>query len=754
MASPSKNVFASDEADDVFSSAGSHCSDASSLKLGKNFMTCIICEQKCKKTHTKWGACCRKDVEAAVTDAEKQDEEALDAFNEARKTDDGFRLAVLRYKTSCPSRGKGLSRGTMDWAEFAKEMKTISHSGKKDKGEMMELCEWIQWRKHRRGEDSPTATQKWLDFERDSSIERDNDGENGALRLALRLKATWSAGQKRETVETTRSCSKRQKVTDKNREEMLACDHHATMQDIAFLGERAKQFGLTAVASSGSPASAGDKSKGASASSGNKKSTTSRQGSEKIFDLAVEGAEARIAASAMSKTLTKAFDAALVLVAKAKDSYEKKKEFEWAASMAEHYEIAKVRLRLAQAVAESADAVSAFAQTHDGLAPLAGYRNIVSRARFLEMASGLGKDAQSEEQLKAAITQHAQQEALWSAMVEHLGKCAENLSRNIKQGERRSASAAKAEARKKTLEARKQQQAKQQDWEKEQKSIFDVTEHEDAFAQVLSVKQKDLKKNEIAWDKPLLITEVEGLHDHLTSSEVYKTHYSLFQLGWPKDTLYSKKGKATYDITEIDTLLKPKPISTILKELLPSFSLSGGNAMADKELNDKLEAFLRSLSLFAFAGKKVVPVTEPRGFATLRYQSSGKRLAILAPKKAMAEAMFGKEAVDQSKLSEELQSANDDKVTLLKEAEVQLWKVEVPANSILYTPAGFASSTKADLDVFGCVLSVTPGLTGDAGKDTSYKAHVASTFSYLFTTMADPATAQAKVWHHISGIFG
>ena len=86
-------------------------SNSGSLQLGKQFMACVVCEQRCKKSHAKWGACCRTDVDAVAADAERQGDEQLQVWYEANNTDFGLRTAVLSYKLSCPSRGQGQRRG-------------------------------------------------------------------------------------------------------------------------------------------------------------------------------------------------------------------------------------------------------------------------------------------------------------------------------------------------------------------------------------------------------------------------------------------------------------------------------------------------------------------------------------------------------------------------------------------------------------------------------------------------------------------
>ena len=274
---------------------------------------------------------------------------------------------------------------------------------------------------------------------------------------------------------------------------------------------------------------------------------------------------------------------------------------------------------------------------------------------------------------------------------------------------------------------------------------------------------KDFNKDKAKWHLPLLITDAPEIATLLTTSEVYKTHYSLFQLGWPKDALYNSKGKANYDMTEVDTLLKPKSFAAIKKNLLPDFALVRKNAMADKALNDKFVAFMRTVSLTALAGNKAVSLSEQRSFASLRYTASGTRTAVLAPKKQMVDALTpaGAQPINHIKIQDELLNANQDTVQLLHQKGVPLYKVDVPAFSFLYIPAGFAQVSKTqEADVFGTVMSVVPGVANIAEDDLvglstvkEYKSNVAMTFTWLLSTMVDPECAQAKVWHHMSKVF-
>ena len=186
--------------------------------------------------------------------------------------------------------------------------------------------------------------------------------------------------------------------------------------------------------------------------------------------------------------------------------------------------------------------------------------------------------------------------------------------------------------------------------------------------------------------------------------------------------------------------------------------------MTDKALNEKFTAFLRPMHLAALAANTCVAMNEQRSFASLRYTQSVTRAAVLAPKQSLTDAMKpflkDKEVVDQAKLPDELLGANEDRVKAFIASGVPLYKVDIPPNSILFTPAGFAAaSKKKESDIYGCAVSVVPGSTPPAEcevqfglRQAAYGKHVRDTFGWLLSTISDTDSAQAKVWHHMVDI--
>ena len=468
MSSPVK-IFASEEGDvDAFTaslpatrpeseSGASTASTPLQLQLSKNMMVCVICEQRCRKSHTRWGPCCRKDIEAAEKDASKQGDGHVKAWEEAKAQDETLRLAVLRYKLKCPSKGQGTKRDSMDWVEFWKETERVTTTGERNKGEMMELCEWVKWREHRRGESAPDATKKWLEHEQNSAIDRDNLGENGALRLALKTVQEFWGGQENNVRSKQVKGTKRAKLTEKNADpsQFMTNLGARSEADVAFLGPHAKTFGIgvqvqidPSAPSPSTPGGTGGQRKKAITGAAAEDVGGTPIGPKKpaAFDIDVERADAKVQSKARINDLVKDLDKFRGNAKAAKEEYEELGEVAWAASMAEHYEIAKIRFQFAEAVASSADVLTKFISQHIGMPPMPKFNELACVQLYRDMVQKLGEGATSEDDLKMAISEVANQEALYTTLNEHLSKCSLNLSRNLKQGQRRSDLAKKKEA--------------------------------------------------------------------------------------------------------------------------------------------------------------------------------------------------------------------------------------------------------------------------------------------------------------------
>ena len=91
-------------------------------KKVKTHEPCIVCLDPASRRSVKhrWGACCRKDVEAAEVAACSGGEQQLQTWNDSKQDDETFRECVLAYKLKCPSKGPGCKRGHFDFVAFHK----------------------------------------------------------------------------------------------------------------------------------------------------------------------------------------------------------------------------------------------------------------------------------------------------------------------------------------------------------------------------------------------------------------------------------------------------------------------------------------------------------------------------------------------------------------------------------------------------------------------------------------------------------
>ena len=218
--------------------------------------------------------------------------------------------------------------------------------------------------------------------------------------------------------------------------------------------------------------------------------------------------------------------------------------------MAEQYEIVKLRLNYAVAVSTvgrrgwaGEDALNTYIGTHSGEPPMPNFDKIWRLKNYELNARNFGEGAEIEDALRQAISDQAEQDALYTSLVDHLRKCSDNLSKNMKQGERRLVAATKKEEKKVEVDKRKELKQKYKDWGSKSKTIFDDDSLQESFVQVQKVELSKFDKNEVQWDQPFLITDAPHIASLLSTSEVYKTHFSLFQLGWPKYSLYETMGQ-------------------------------------------------------------------------------------------------------------------------------------------------------------------------------------------------------------------
>ena len=87
---------------------------------------CCICEVT--QALPKFTFCreCKKDVQSCQNQAKK--EERMAEWQRLTKTPEGLRHLILHYKAACPSKGQGMKRANMDWAQYLERVYSLKQT--------------------------------------------------------------------------------------------------------------------------------------------------------------------------------------------------------------------------------------------------------------------------------------------------------------------------------------------------------------------------------------------------------------------------------------------------------------------------------------------------------------------------------------------------------------------------------------------------------------------------------------------------
>jgi hypothetical protein len=316
------------------------------------------------------------------------------------------------------------------------------------------------------------------------------------------------------------------------------------------------------------------------------------------------------------------------------------------------------------------------------------------------------------------------------------------LKKNLKQAQRRVEAAAKAEAKKKLLDEKKAKEQKDKEWRENEKTAFDINDPGFIAVKKLSGKDKhDYNNHDLS--TPLLITDVSEIDAPFTADATLKTHFAMFQMGWPRNALYSSKGKATAEAREVDSKVKPQPVSKLMEKYMPKhIVIDAQTKSGDARADDRLQMLNSAFDLFAFAGNRVTNSLEQNGMASLRYQHAGSRIVICVGRlqftKFLDEYSPSKLKEDElaKKIGDMLEQMSEQCFKVALEKGLQIFKVEVPPKSILYMPPGFVVTSKAaSADVFGTMVYRLPRCC----------PALVETFQFLLSLVSDSSSPSAKL---------
>ena len=127
-------------------------SGAHGEKLDKGMMLCQICLKPCKRSRKRYGACCRKDCEAAESSALRQGGEEQAAWKRCYSDVAKWRQAVLEYKLSCPAQGRGKARAEFKFTRLEQRDETSVSFRRGFDGEFMSFDQFLAFQREKKKE--------------------------------------------------------------------------------------------------------------------------------------------------------------------------------------------------------------------------------------------------------------------------------------------------------------------------------------------------------------------------------------------------------------------------------------------------------------------------------------------------------------------------------------------------------------------------------------------------------------------------
>ncbi|CAE7369316.1 unnamed protein product [Symbiodinium pilosum] len=127
---------------------------------------CCICEVT--QALPKFTFCreCKKDVQSCQNQAKK--EERMAEWQRLTKTPEGLRHLILHYKAACPSKGQGMKRANMDWAQYLERVYSLKQTRLGVKEVYMDWIAYEEWAKKNKSHTSQQAMQQWQKWEADN----------------------------------------------------------------------------------------------------------------------------------------------------------------------------------------------------------------------------------------------------------------------------------------------------------------------------------------------------------------------------------------------------------------------------------------------------------------------------------------------------------------------------------------------------------------------------------------------------------
>ena len=701
--------------------------DDGEIVLKRNEMLCGICLNPTKKAHSPWGLCCRKDVEAAEEQANSSDdEEDKKLFQECKQDIAKLRPLILAFKHKCPSKGRGSPREKFPFMEYREEQSEMVGTGYGFDGEMMDMEEFICFRKQRRNEPRDEAIKKWFQIDQKTPEEHkkmDGEDANNPLRLPIIRQADKFYGyrnteNKKSMVGTTKQVKYNEKKAKEWSKSMGSIQNPSQAADdnpelkaaLAILNK----FGLSADKLDGPvpvddeeevPSRVGKRGKGKAKAKSKSKPDANADDDDKPevelpeapkFELdceRIEGKRKLKESSRKSDTAIKndrqKLHAAIVLLDSKQAGFEQKFDLE------ETAQLVRSRLAYLDLVLEGGENFETMniAITEGQTAkPFVAWNKMISFPSYMEEIVNFGKDATDESGLKAdkAVLDH--QESQLSAFSVACKKAAQNLTKAIQENSRKQDNAKRKEAQKEQLEAKKAAQKEAAEWTKEKKTIFDVVETDTtALHEVDSLQHSQSDSLNVDFLVPFIIFGCTDLLKIFTdASSPLKIHFQIFCMGFPTDPLYNSKHRGVSDATELAKELGDKSVNEMILQSVKAklWDVAAVQASGDSEnVVSTVESALKVMSFCAAARDHVLSGCDSHGMATFRLQVDGTRQLRFTNRKHFRDFLAKSSKSDSTaKAADVFKDASQSLVAQYIASGGAIYKVTVPPGSLLFLP--------------------------------------------------------------------